>query len=43
VDPVDREQRFAPHLQLYLAGNPLGPSPPSQAEALRAAGVRVHP
>ncbi len=39
----DREQRFAPFLQLYLDGNPLSSTARrSQLDELRAAGVRVH-
>lgn len=41
---ADKEQRFAPYLNLYLTGNPLESSMVTdQLKALVAAGVRVHP
>ncbi len=39
----DTDQRFAPYLNLYLAGNPLGTlARERQVPELEAAGVRVH-
>jgi hypothetical protein len=40
---ADQEQRFAPFLNVYLAGNPLGTAARTrQLEAIRALGTRVH-
>ena len=40
---AEGDQRFAPFLELYLEGNPLGDAAKTkQLEALKGYGVRVH-
>jgi Leucine-rich repeat (LRR) protein len=39
----DKEQRFAPFLNLYVEGNPLAPEGSNQLATLKQIGVRVHP